>query len=141
MLPVTILPGVIGREVLMPNLLTRKLEAFGRLPEADRRLLDDAIENVRTVRAHEDLIREGERPDNVHLILEGFACRYKILAGGQRHIVAYLVPGDFCDLHSGDGSHHRDVVALQGRRDSTPSRVGNDGKASACARALVGSPG
>jgi CRP-like cAMP-binding protein len=84
----------------MPNLFTRKLEAFGQLPEADRRLLDDVLENVRTVRAHEDLIREGERSGNVHLILEGFACRYKILNGGQRHIVAYLVPGDFCDLHS-----------------------------------------
>jgi hypothetical protein len=87
-LPITILPGVIGREVLMPNLLTRKLEAFGRLPEADR---DDAIENVRTVRAHEDLIREGERPDNVHLILEGFACRYKILASAGRRQSAKLV--------------------------------------------------
>src|SRR4029078_3438310 len=53
-----------------------------------------------SVGAHEDLISEGETPGNVHLILEGFACRYKILNGGQRHIVAYLIPGDFCDLHS-----------------------------------------
>jgi CRP-like cAMP-binding protein len=84
----------------MRNVLTRKLEAFGQLPEADRRLLDAATENVRSVGAHEDLISEGETPGNVHLILEGFACRYKILNGGQRHIVAYLIPGDFCDLHS-----------------------------------------
>jgi CRP-like cAMP-binding protein len=34
----------------------------------------------------------------VHLILEGFACRYKVLADGTRQIMAYLVPGDFCDL-------------------------------------------
>ena len=46
----------------MRNVLTRKLEAFGQLPEADRRLLDAATENVRSVGAHEDLIREGERP-------------------------------------------------------------------------------
>jgi len=25
---------------------------------------------------------------------------HKILDGGQRHVVAYLIPGDFCDLHT-----------------------------------------
>jgi CRP-like cAMP-binding protein len=35
----------------------------------------------------------------VHLILEGFAFRYKVLPDGQRQIVAYLIPGDLCDLH------------------------------------------
>jgi CRP-like cAMP-binding protein len=76
----------------MSNLLTRKLEAFGQLPEADRRLLDGALENVRSVWAHEDLIRDGETPGDVHLILAGFACRYKILNGGQRHIDASAHP-------------------------------------------------
>ena len=32
-------------------------------------------------------------------MLEGFTCRYKLLANGKRQIVAYLIPGDFCDLH------------------------------------------
>jgi CRP-like cAMP-binding protein len=35
----------------------------------------------------------------VHLILDGFACRYKLTDEGTRQIMAYLVPGDFCDLH------------------------------------------
>jgi CRP-like cAMP-binding protein len=35
----------------------------------------------------------------VHLVLDGFACRYKILRDGSRQIMAYLVPGDICDLH------------------------------------------
>ena len=46
-----------------------------------------------------DLIREGDEPRDVQLILEGFACRYKLLADGRRQIMAYLLPGDFCDLH------------------------------------------
>lgn len=83
----------------MANLLTRKLEAFGPLPEADRRLLDDVVRKTRDYGAREDLIREGDTPQDVHLVLEGFACRYKLLADGRRHIMAYLVPGDFCDLH------------------------------------------
>jgi CRP-like cAMP-binding protein len=31
--------------------------------------------------------------------MEGFACRYRLQANGNRAIMAYLVPGDFCDLH------------------------------------------
>ncbi|GLS71687.1 hypothetical protein GCM10007890_37000 [Methylobacterium tardum] len=31
--------------------------------------------------------------------MEGVACRYKILPNGRRQIMAFLVPGDFCDLH------------------------------------------
>ena len=83
----------------MLNLLTRKLEAFGPLPDADRLLLDAVIDEARTVEARTDLIREGDAPSYVNLILEGFACRYKTVPDGSRQIMAYLVPGDFCDLH------------------------------------------
>ena len=83
----------------MANLLTRKLEAFAPLSEADRHLLDAVIREARDVGSREDLIREGDAPGDVRLILAGFACRYKRLAGGKRQIMAYLVPGDFCDLH------------------------------------------
>ena len=83
----------------MANLLTRKLEAFAPLSEADRHLLDAVIREARDVGSREDLIREGDAPGDVRLILAGFACRYKRLAGGRRQIMAYLVPGDFCDLH------------------------------------------
>ncbi|MCJ2109646.1 Crp/Fnr family transcriptional regulator [Methylobacterium sp. E-025] len=54
---------------------------------------------MREVGAHVDLIQEGEAPENVHLILDGFACRYKVLPNGRRQIMAYLVPGDFCNLN------------------------------------------
>jgi CRP-like cAMP-binding protein len=83
----------------MMNLLTRKLEAFGSLPDADKRLLDDVIQPAQPVGARMDLIREGDAPSQVNLILEGFACRYKTIPDGTRQIMAYLVPGDFCDLH------------------------------------------
>lgn len=83
----------------MENLLIRKLEAFGPLPTDDRRLLNDVIREPRSVGPRVDLIAEGDAPADVHLILEGFACRYKMLRNGTRQIMAYLVPGDFCDLH------------------------------------------
>ena len=83
----------------MPNPLISKLEAFHPLSEADKDLLNRLTSAGRAVGPREDLIREGDRPDRVYLILEGFACRYKILPDGSRHIMAYLVPGDLCDLH------------------------------------------
>jgi CRP-like cAMP-binding protein len=54
---------------------------------------------VREIGPREYIIREGDRPENVHVILEGFACRYKHLPDGGRQVMAYLVPGDACDLH------------------------------------------
>lgn len=83
----------------MPNPLTLKLEHGADLRDEDRRRLDALISRNRQVSAHEDLIREGEAPDDVHLVLDGLACRYKLLPNGRRQIVAFLVPGDFCDLH------------------------------------------
>lgn len=83
----------------MPNLLTRKLENFVELDDAARELLDRVVSRHRTVPPKTDLISEGDTPHDVHLILKGFACRYKLLSDGSRQIMAYLVPGDLCDLH------------------------------------------
>ena len=82
------------------NVLTRKLEGWGELHASDKKVLDQVVSDSFTVDADQDLIRDGHQPTNVHLILEGLACRYKLLRNGRRQIFAYLVPGDFCDLHT-----------------------------------------
>jgi CRP-like cAMP-binding protein len=81
------------------NFLSRKLLNFGHLDQADLALLDAVVGKTRTVQPYVDLISEGDKPGDVHLVLRGFACRYKILQDGRRQIMAYLVPGDLCDLH------------------------------------------
>src|SRR5215207_4599051 len=83
----------------MKNPLIAKLEHGAELSDDDRATLEKAISQVRPIGAREDIIHEGDKPDYVHVIGEGFACRYKMLAGGERHIMAWLVPGDLCDLH------------------------------------------
>jgi CRP-like cAMP-binding protein len=55
----------------------------------------------RTFPAKHDLIREGDSPGPVFVILKGWACRYKVLPTGTRQIMAFLLPGDACDLHIG----------------------------------------
>ena len=83
----------------MANPLIFKLDQAGVLDDADRAVLRELSSHTRRIERHDDLIREGERPENVNLVMEGFACRYKILKDGRRQIMAFLVPGDFCDLH------------------------------------------
>jgi CRP-like cAMP-binding protein len=83
----------------MDNALVRKLEGYTPLDVEDKRLLNSVIQDIRHVAAHTDLATEDEKPTFVHLVLEGFACRYKCTAEGNRQIMAYLLPGDFCDLH------------------------------------------
>jgi CRP-like cAMP-binding protein len=64
-------------------------------------------------RANQYLVREGERPGHVHLVLEGWAARYKLLPDGRRQITGVYMSGDLCDsawLAPGQATHP--VVAL-----------------------------
>ena len=80
--------------------LIRKLEHFVRLSAADRAVLDRvASERVRSFGPRVDIAREGDRPRDVHMILAGWACRYKQLEDGRRQIVSFFLPGDICDLN------------------------------------------
>jgi CRP-like cAMP-binding protein len=42
----------------------------------------------------------GDVPHASFTILEGWACRYKIVEGGRRQIMAFHVPGDLPDLQT-----------------------------------------
>jgi len=85
----------------MGNRFIDKLQGFFPLAEEDVSALSVATSHPQKVPPRRDLIREGDRPGPVFVILEGWACRYKILPNGTRQIVAYLMPGDACDMHVG----------------------------------------
>jgi CRP-like cAMP-binding protein len=84
----------------MTNILARKLEGLADLSLDDRALLDEALRRTRLVERKMTLVHEGDRPETLHLIVDGFACRSKHMPDGGRQIVAYLLPGDFCDLQA-----------------------------------------
>lgn len=83
----------------MSNAFIEHLSGYGLLDEAEKALLADACRNLRELPAGAHLIREGDEPDPVFVILEGWACGYKILPDGGRQIISFLLPGDFCDIH------------------------------------------
>jgi CRP-like cAMP-binding protein len=79
--------------------LITRLASVSRLTEEDRAALSTLGDDPRDMGARRNVIREGERPDHIHLMVEGWAARYKLLPDGARQITAFLIPGDFCDLH------------------------------------------
>lgn len=83
----------------MDNPLIRKLAVATELKDKDRAVLERLCRHRRAVGAKQDLYQQGDRPEIVHLVMEGVAVRYKMMPGGRRQIMAVLLPGDFCDLH------------------------------------------
>jgi CRP-like cAMP-binding protein len=83
----------------MGNVLARKLSGFAELSAEDHARLDQLCARTFEVPAGDNLITEGDRPSNVFLLLEGWGYRYKLLEDGRRQIVAFLIPGDLCDIH------------------------------------------
>lgn len=82
------------------SVLQLHLEAFAKLSQDDRALLDRLTrKNIRDVGARRDLVREGDKPRAVNVVLEGWACRYKQLPDGRRQIVSFFIPGDLCDAN------------------------------------------
>jgi CRP-like cAMP-binding protein len=81
------------------NPLAMKLSSFADFSADDAAALDWLSADVRPFKARTDLIKEGDRPEAVFLLIEGWAMRYKVLPDGRRHIMAFLIPGDLCDVH------------------------------------------
>lgn len=86
-------------ELPVSNAFVDKLRNHTLLTDEDTRLLTAACAHQRTVPARHDLVREGDPPGPVFVMLEGWACQYKLLPEGGRQITAFLMPGDFCDIH------------------------------------------
>lgn len=83
----------------MANRFVQKLSGLAEFTAADCAALEKATSNPRRYVARQDLIREGDEPGPMFVVLEGWVCRYKILPTGTRQIMAFLMPGDACDLH------------------------------------------
>ena len=79
--------------------LIRKMETIAVLTEPEKAALADLPMRLKDFAEDTDLVREGDTPQECCLILEGFICRYKLLADGTRQIMAWLLPGDACDLN------------------------------------------
>ena len=78
--------------------LIAKLGRYVPLTSDERDALRELARKPQWYRRGTDLISEGDKPTSVFLLLEGWAFRYKQLNDGSRQIMAYLIPGDLCDI-------------------------------------------
>ena len=98
----------------MANPLTMKLEQFTRFDPDERQRLDQLLSYpMKTYARGETIIREGDKVNDIHLVLTGVAARSKTLRSGDRQFMALLVPGDLCDVEVFvlEGMDH-DITAL-----------------------------
>lgn len=80
--------------------LLRKLETLEDLSEPEKQAVISLCEDVRPVDRRHHIITEGAVPSHAHIVLSGWAARYKLVPDGGRRITAILLPGDFCDIHT-----------------------------------------
>jgi CRP-like cAMP-binding protein len=82
------------------GVLARKLAQVGPLSRDERAAVLALPVTVKDFGADADVVREGDIPTDCAILLEGFACRYKLLASGRRQILSFHLPGDIPDLQS-----------------------------------------
>lgn len=70
------------------------------LTGADRAWLEEVCEAAVPVRPEVHLAIEGKSDDHVHIILNGFAVRYRCTDDGRQQNLGFIIPGNFCDLHA-----------------------------------------
>ena len=97
----------VGPEPDTGNPLIRRLQRLVNLTAADIAALEEISSKTFVLGSQVDLIHEDEISKDALIVLEGFACRYRRRLTGQRQIIAYLLPGDLCDVDA----------APQGRMD------------------------
>jgi CRP-like cAMP-binding protein len=84
-------------EALAPLLL--KLRARDLIGPDEERMLRDSVATIRTIPAGEPIVGAGVSLTEANLLFDGFVCRFKDLADGQRQILDTHIAGDFLDLH------------------------------------------
>jgi len=76
------------------------LEDIAPLSDDEKQALLNVPMHIREVGADPDIVREGDRPSQCCLLLEGFAQRFKIVGDGRRQIMSFHIPGDMPDVLS-----------------------------------------
>lgn len=99
----------------MTQLLVRKLQNFVALGEDERQALSSLPTRSKRIKGRTDIPSDPQTRGALHIVEDGFACRYKNLPDGRRQILSYLVPGDVSDLR----------IFILGRTDTSVSALSN----------------
>jgi CRP-like cAMP-binding protein len=79
--------------------LIRKFKTLGMDSDKELRALALLVKVKGRVRRGDDIVRPSISPGYSTVLLNGFACRYKMTENGRRQIFTFQYPGDFCDFN------------------------------------------
>jgi hypothetical protein len=79
--------------------LIRKFKILGMDSDEELQALLLLVKIKGRVRRGDDLVRPRSSPGYSTVLLNGFACRYKMTENGRRQIFTFQYPGDFCDFN------------------------------------------
>src|SRR3954465_11532867 len=80
--------------------LLRKLQLSTLLDADDVKAIERLPVMLKEVAAHSAIVREGERPAQCCLLINGFLCRSKTTDAGKRQIMSIHIAGEIPDLQS-----------------------------------------
>jgi len=92
------LPAIDPEHPDQAQLVVRRLSKYAELGPEEVELLLSLSEEPERLTAGTELIGEGERLENPHLLLAGWACRQRYLSDGRRQIFDFILPGDVYGL-------------------------------------------
>jgi CRP-like cAMP-binding protein len=82
------------------NPMLQKLKLWLPLSEADEAALLALPHALKSMKAHEFIVREDEHPTHCCLLLSGYVVRHKVAGNGGRQIFSIHMKGDIVDLHN-----------------------------------------
>lgn len=75
--------------------LTRKLSRLIALSPAEIEVLHELQSHARRVSRGREMVVEGRKYDELMILLDGVALRYRVLNDGRRQVLNIVLPGDF----------------------------------------------
>lgn len=106
------------------NVFRNRLAQYATLSDDVWKSVDGMPTQRKSYEAGEDIIRTGERTDQLFIIEEGWCTRYRLLEDGRRQIVNFMLPGDIFDLQclvSLDADHSVTTLTRTEIRTVAPS--------------------
>jgi CRP-like cAMP-binding protein len=80
--------------------LVKRLRTYDAISDEDIEIVRGLPVSVREYPAGRAVVRDGERPRECCLVIEGFCTRSKTLSDGKRQILSIHIPGEIPDLMS-----------------------------------------
>jgi CRP-like cAMP-binding protein len=82
------------------DVLIKRLRAYDAISDEDIEIVRALPISVRDFPAERAVVRDGERPAESCLVIDGFCARSKSLSDGKRQILSIHIPGEIPDLMS-----------------------------------------